>query len=158
MASDYGNGNGRVRGDQQQQQQHPVDYAAPGPDAFYPNEARHMQNGGRMTPDSGHRLRPTNSGSSAATGPPGAWDSDSRKSAERNRSRQRNGGRSASGQTRTCNKCGEALTGQFVRAMEGTFHLDCFKCRVCFPLTFPSPSSHPHFHISMSPPSASMMT
>ena len=31
---------------------------------------------------------------------------------------------------RTCKKCGEALTGQFVRALGGTFHLDCFKCRV----------------------------
>ena len=32
---------------------------------------------------------------------------------------------------RTCKKCGEALTGQFVRALGGTFHLDCFKCRDC---------------------------
>lgn len=32
---------------------------------------------------------------------------------------------------RTCRKCGEALTGQFVRALGGTFHLDCFKCRDC---------------------------
>lgn len=29
-----------------------------------------------------------------------------------------------------CKKCGEALTGQFVRALDGTFHLDCFRCRV----------------------------
>ena len=28
-------------------------------------------------------------------------------------------------------KCGEGLTGQFVRALNGTFHLDCFKCRDC---------------------------
>lgn len=54
---------------------------------------------------------------------------DSRRSGERNRSRQRNG-RSASGQVRLCKKCGEPLTGQFVRALDGTFHLDCFKCRV----------------------------
>jgi len=32
---------------------------------------------------------------------------------------------------RTCKKCGDALTGQFVRALGGTFHLDCFKCRDC---------------------------
>ena len=32
---------------------------------------------------------------------------------------------------RICNKCGEALTGQFVRALGGTFHLECFKCQVC---------------------------
>ncbi|KAK4128392.1 hypothetical protein N657DRAFT_562570 [Parathielavia appendiculata] len=57
-------------------------------------------------------------------------DNESRRSAERNRSRPR-GSRSASGQVRTCKKCGEALTGQFVRALDGTFHLDCFKCRDC---------------------------
>lgn len=32
---------------------------------------------------------------------------------------------------RICRKCGEPLTGQFVRALEGTFHLDCFRCQVC---------------------------
>ncbi|KAK4237858.1 hypothetical protein C8A03DRAFT_15635 [Achaetomium macrosporum] len=53
-----------------------------------------------------------------------------RRSAERNGSRPR-GSRSASGQVRTCKKCGEALTGQFVRALDGTFHLDCFRCRDC---------------------------
>ena len=31
---------------------------------------------------------------------------------------------------RTCKKCGEPLTGQFVRALDGTFHLDCFRCEV----------------------------
>lgn len=33
--------------------------------------------------------------------------------------------------THTCNKCGDPLTGQFVRALGGTFHLECFKCNVC---------------------------
>ena len=56
-------------------------------------------------------------------------DLDPRRSEERNRSRGRNG-RTASGQVRVCKKCGEPLTGQFVRALDGTFHLDCFKCRV----------------------------
>ncbi|KAK0119924.1 hypothetical protein ONS95_011349 [Cadophora gregata] len=51
-------------------------------------------------------------------------------SGERNRSRTRNG-RTASGQLRLCKKCGEPLTGQFVRALGGTFHLDCFRCRDC---------------------------
>ncbi|KAG0647994.1 Rho-type GTPase-activating 1 [Hyphodiscus hymeniophilus] len=51
-------------------------------------------------------------------------------SEERNRSRTRNG-RTTSGQMRMCKKCGEPLTGQFVRALGGTFHLDCFKCRDC---------------------------
>lgn len=59
-------------------------------------------------------------------------DTESRRSGERNRSRPR-GSRSASGQVRTCKKCGESLTGQFVRALDGTFHLDCFKCRVSPP-------------------------
>lgn len=54
--------------------------------------------------------------------------SEPRKSGERNRSRGR--GRTASGQVRVCHKCGEPLTGQFVRALDGTFHLDCFKCQV----------------------------
>lgn len=31
---------------------------------------------------------------------------------------------------RSCRKCNLPLTGQFVRALGGTFHLDCFKCRV----------------------------
>ncbi len=61
---------------------------------------------------------------------------DTRPSGERNRSRGR--GRTASGQVRVCQKCGEQLTGQFVRALDGTFHLDCFKCRVGSP-----PSSLP---------------
>ncbi|KAL2134762.1 hypothetical protein VTI74DRAFT_10918 [Chaetomium olivicolor] len=60
----------------------------------------------------------------------GDTDTESRRSEERNRSRPR-GSRSASGQVRTCKKCGESLTGQFVRALDGTFHLDCFKCRDC---------------------------
>lgn len=33
-------------------------------------------------------------------------------------------------QEKTCGKCHEKLTGQFVRALGGTFHLDCFKCVV----------------------------
>ncbi|KAF3056589.1 Rho-type GTPase-activating protein 1 [Daldinia childiae] len=55
---------------------------------------------------------------------------DPRPSGERTRSRGR-GGRTASGQLRICAKCGESLTGQFVRALEGTYHLDCFRCRDC---------------------------
>lgn len=52
----------------------------------------------------------------------------SKTSGERNRSRS---ARTASGQLRLCKKCNEPLTGQFVRALGGTFHLDCFRCRVC---------------------------
>ena len=39
-------------------------------------------------------------------------------------------GKSSHGGPRICKKCGQALTGQFVRALGGTFHLDCFRCRV----------------------------
>ena len=31
---------------------------------------------------------------------------------------------------RICDRCGEPLLGQFVRAMGGMFHLECFMCRV----------------------------
>ncbi|KAI9740292.1 MAG: hypothetical protein M1834_004870 [Cirrosporium novae-zelandiae] len=41
------------------------------------------------------------------------------------------GGRGPNGSQRICGKCGEPLTGQFVRALGGTFHLECFKCRDC---------------------------
>lgn len=34
------------------------------------------------------------------------------------------------GPKRVCGKCGEPLLGQFVRAMGGMFHLECFMCRV----------------------------
>lgn len=36
-------------------------------------------------------------------------------------------------QTRTCFKCQGPLTSQFVRALGGTFHLDCFECKVTSP-------------------------
>lgn len=39
-------------------------------------------------------------------------------------------GNSPKSHTRICQKCGNVLTGQFVRALGGTYHLDCFKCRV----------------------------
>ena len=49
----------------------------------------------------------------------------------RERSRTNGGlGGKSSGTVRVCKKCSEPLTGQFVRALGGTFHLDCFRCRV----------------------------
>lgn len=102
----------------------------PGSDLGYPVD-KNWQNGGSKTPDSLYRLRPTGSGSGASL-PPTGWTDEPRKSNERQRSRQRPS-RSGSGQTRICKKCGEQLTGQFVRALDGTFHLDCFKCRVTPP-------------------------
>lgn len=38
--------------------------------------------------------------------------------------------RRPSGQQRTCGKCQKHLTGQFVRALGDTFHLECFTCNV----------------------------
>ncbi|CAJ2501780.1 Uu.00g046330.m01.CDS01 [Anthostomella pinea] len=121
MGSDYGGGltaGDRVHG-------HPP----PASDGGYQldGERRNMtpspmQPNGQYTP-----YRPP--GSPAPSAVPSAH-SDPRRSSERNRSRGRSG-RTPSGTLRTCAKCGEPLTGQFVRALEGTFHLDCFKCRDC---------------------------
>lgn len=38
--------------------------------------------------------------------------------------------RRPSGQSRVCGKCGGHLTGQFVRALGDTYHLECFTCHV----------------------------
>ena len=32
--------------------------------------------------------------------------------------------------SKVCGKCGEPLTGQFVRALGDTYHLECFTCHV----------------------------
>ncbi|KAI9368612.1 Rho GTPase activator [Aspergillus egyptiacus] len=39
--------------------------------------------------------------------------------------------KSPAGTSRVCKKCNEPLTGQFVRALMGTYHLECFKCEDC---------------------------
>ncbi|KAJ8609310.1 hypothetical protein MRB53_039185 [Persea americana] len=60
--------------------------------------------------------------------------SDSRTGRKRSQEREKGRSRSRTNSNkghRTCKKCGEPLTGQFVRALGGTFHLDCFKCRDC---------------------------
>ena len=46
--------------------------------------------------------------------------------------RQRRPGkdRRPSGQQRICGKCQRHLTGQFVRALGDTYHLECFTCHV----------------------------
>ena len=43
---------------------------------------------------------------------------------------RREGSRRPSGQQRVCGKCGRGLTGQFVRALGDTYHLECFTCHV----------------------------
>ena len=47
---------------------------------------------------------------------------------ERSRTNGAPGGKS--GGPRVCKKCDQPLTGQFVRALGGTYHLECFLCRV----------------------------
>ena len=54
----------------------------------------------------------------------------------RERSRT-NGAPSGKSGPRICKKCDQPLTGQFVRALGGTYHLECFLCRVSG--TGPSP-------------------
>ncbi|KAI5466678.1 hypothetical protein BGZ63DRAFT_4880 [Mariannaea sp. PMI_226] len=118
---------------------HTHDYAAdlapPGPpnDPNWHSGGNGGSSGNGTPPDSGYPQRPSGgSAPSTPNPPPAGWNEEQalRKSGERNRSRGRSG-RSASGQQRVCNACGEPLTGQFVRALDGTFHLDCFKCQDC---------------------------
>lgn len=54
------------------------------------------------------------------------------RSTHRDRSHQngRSRTKSPNNTPRICKKCGEALTGQFVRALGTTYHLECFKCEV----------------------------
>jgi hypothetical protein len=35
--------------------------------------------------------------------------------------------------SRVCAKCGNSLSGQFVRALDATYHLECFTCHVSDP-------------------------
>lgn len=58
-------------------------------------------------------------------------ESNATRSRSRSKANGVTGQKTSNGQLRTCKKCGEGLTGQFVRALNGTFHLDCFKCRDC---------------------------
>ncbi|KAL1996287.1 hypothetical protein VTN49DRAFT_339 [Thermomyces lanuginosus] len=50
---------------------------------------------------------------------------------DRSRPHPRTSTKSPGNATRLCKECGEQLTGQFVRALAGTYHLECFKCRDC---------------------------
>lgn len=59
------------------------------------------------------------------------WD----RSTPRDRSRPgpRSHTKSPGSTPRVCKKCGEPLVGQFVRALGGTYHLECFRCEVSLP-------------------------
>lgn len=82
---------------------------------------------GSVSADSGHTRDGTNQ---VSDGPAqGAPEGDNtRELAIREKPQDRPKKKESS---RTCQKCGEGLTGQFVRALGGTFHLECFRCRVC---------------------------
>nr|POF26120.1 rho-type gtpase-activating protein 1 [Quercus suber] len=62
-----------------------------------------------------------------------------------------NGNRRPSGQQRVCGKCHLPLTGQFVRALGDTYHLECFTCHDCdrivaskfFPIPEQPPNQYP---------------
>ncbi|KAK3902407.1 hypothetical protein C8A05DRAFT_33886 [Staphylotrichum tortipilum] len=115
---DYGGGHGGDRG-----------HGHPASDSPYWMDQEHPS----MSPPSRHNGGYGGQGARPPVSPalsPDNTDTEQRRSAERNGSRPR-GSRSASGQARACKKCGEPLTGQFVRALDGTFHLECFKCRDC---------------------------
>ncbi|KAI9720698.1 MAG: hypothetical protein M1828_005578 [Chrysothrix sp. TS-e1954] len=62
--------------------------------------------------------------------------------------RTNSGERRPSATSRLCGKCGGPLTGQFVRALESTFHLECFTCHDCGKVVaskfFPEPEQPPH--------------
>ncbi|KAF2674158.1 RhoGAP-domain-containing protein [Microthyrium microscopicum] len=49
---------------------------------------------------------------------------------------------------RACAKCGLSLSGQFVRALDATYHLECFTCRECGKIVaskfFPVPDEGPN--------------
>ncbi|KAL7824229.1 hypothetical protein V8C26DRAFT_385349 [Trichoderma gracile] len=118
MATDHSNGP-------------PVDAArGEGPNDYANEHAGHAdaswQNGSAQAPN------PPASGPSGPLPPPAGYADEPTNGGDASRPRPRNGGgRSASAQARVCKKCGLQLTGQFVRALDGTFHLDCFKCRDC---------------------------
>ncbi|KXS93682.1 hypothetical protein AC578_8004 [Pseudocercospora eumusae] len=62
--------------------------------------------------------------------------------------RSKSSGRRPSGQQRTCGKCQRHLTGQFVRALGDTYHLECFTCHDCGKIVaskfFPVPDQPPN--------------
>ncbi|KAI5370302.1 Putative Rho GTPase activation protein [Septoria linicola] len=62
--------------------------------------------------------------------------------------RSKSSGRRPSGQQRMCGKCQRHLTGQFVRALGDTYHLECFTCHDCGKIVaskfFPVPDQPPN--------------
>lgn len=76
--------------------------------------------------------------SNVETSSPATHDRKPRSSTDRqhdpsSEKRSKSSGRRPSGQQRTCGKCQRHLTGQFVRALGDTYHLECFTCHVSAP-------------------------
>lgn len=77
------------------------------------------------------RYESTNSASRDPSTPrdrAGYWERSTPR--ERSRPNGRPHTKSPGSTSRICKKCGDPLTGQFVRALSATFHLECFKCEV----------------------------
>src|SRR5271156_6815647 len=90
----------------------------------YPNQSNGNANDAQYDSDTRYSTE-SRTGRKRSVGGPGANDRS------RSRTNGSTGQKSSNGHLRTCKKCGESLTGQFVRALGGTFHLDCFKCADC---------------------------
>ena len=98
--------------------------------------------GGRMSVQEGvHNNIATNGSSQAGKVDTQSGLGNTQTLPYRDRSRTRtNGGaalKTSNSTLRVCKKCGETLTGQFVRALGGTYHLECFKCQVGHHSPFP---------------------
>ncbi|KAK4952169.1 Rho-type GTPase activating protein Rga1 [Elasticomyces elasticus] len=76
-----------------------------------------------QSPSSGTRSSTASPSSALSTrGPSGASPSSPASSVSNARDRS---------QQRVCHKCNKVLSGQFVRALGGTYHLECFTCNSC---------------------------
>ena len=119
------------RGNNRPQAPEPGSQQSPGAVNGYENTDRSRQG------PAGEGLRDvstTNGSSSGSAGDGRSGRENTQTLAYRDRSRTgTNGGsvkKTPSGTMRVCRQCGESLSGQFVRALGGTFHLECFKCQV----------------------------
>lgn len=112
-------------------------------DRSVPFDSPHSKTGGRsesantgmdgspgVDPHNIRRLEtnlPTSRDQSTPRDRPDYWD----RPTPRDRPRQNGRPNKSPGSShRVCKKCNEPLTGQFVRALGATFHLECFMCEV----------------------------
>ncbi|KAL2381047.1 hypothetical protein RJ035_006591 [Blastomyces gilchristii] len=114
------------------QPQSPIDMSSPtGPGAGAPwdNNNSPSMGGGAFDTDTYHSpdIRTGRGQHPSSTQQGGAGSG----SGPRDKSRLNGGSGSKSPGGRVCRLCGEPLQGQFVRALGGTFHLECFQCSDC---------------------------